>query len=53
MLNRNTNIGREKNKKDLDEMARNEPSHQNLHCLPFGLGFFFIETPVSAGSRRY
>ena len=31
---------------DPNEMAHNEPSHQNLHCLPF-CHCFLTSTPVS------
>ena len=33
------------NSVDQDERAHNEPSPQDLHCLPFCFGFF-ADTPV-------
>ena len=33
------------NSVDPDETARNEPSHQDLHCLPFGFGFLITPHP--------
>ena len=32
-----TKIAEFANSVDLDEVARNEPSHLDLHCLPFSL----------------
>ena len=31
---------------DPDERARNEPSHQDLHCLPFYFCIILTETPI-------
>ena len=31
------------NSVDPDETARNEPSHQDLHCLPFFVFFFILD----------
>ena len=35
---------------DPDEMARNEPSHQDLHCLPFCFNFT-LEPLFASGDK--
>ena len=34
------------NSVDPEETARNEPSHLDLHCLPFGSRFFLTDIPI-------
>ena len=39
------------NSEDPDEMACNQPSHLDLHCLPFNFFLFLSEIPISSSGR--